>query len=129
MYCIGSVGLLPKLLIISSNFTDNAHTVLDVEHCNIILHGIIFHNNVNVNSRYVNDGGAVRVYNGIVNMTGTVLFYHNKAGNNGGAIYLNHSVLFASQGSVLFHNNTASNGGAIYIGEWSRFLHYLMKQG
>ena len=120
VHCIGSAGLLPNISIISSNFTDNTNTAVNVEHCNITLNNVTFYNNVNVNSGYINDGGAIRVYNGTVNMTGNVLFYYNRAGNNGGAIYLNHSGLYASQGSYLFHNNTADNGGAIYIGEGSR---------
>ena len=76
----------------------------------------------------ISDGAAMRIYYSTVNMTETVLFYHNRAGNNGGAVYLNHSNLFASQGSVLFHNNTASNGGAVYIGEGS-MLYVVLSTG
>ena len=119
VYCIGSASLLPTLLIISSNFTDNANTAVNVEHCNITLNNVTFYNNVNENNGYINDGGAIGAYNGTVNLTGNVLFYYNRAGNNGGAIYLTHSILYASQVSILFHNNTAKNGGAIYIGEGS----------
>ena len=121
VHCIGSVGSLTKLSILAANFTNNANTAVNVEQCNITLNSVTFYNNVNVNSGYIDDGGAIRVYNGTVNMTGNVLFYYNRAGNNGGAIYLNHSIMFASQGSILFHNNAAKNGGAIYIGEHSRF--------
>ena len=123
-YCvhyIGSVGLLTKLSIHAANFTNNANTAVNVEQCNITLNSVTFYNNVNVNSGYIDDGGAIRVYNGIASqVTGNVSFYYNRAGNNGRAIYLNHSVMLASQGSILFHNNTAKNGGAIYIGEGSR---------
>ena len=122
VHCIGSAGLLPNLSILSSNFTDNANTAVNIQHCNITLNNVTFYNNINVNSGYINDGGAIRVYNGTVNMTENVLFYYNRAGNNGGAIYLNHSVLYASQGPYLFYNNTASNGGGIYIGEGSELL-------
>ena len=120
VHCIGSVGSLTKLSILAANFTNNANTAVNVEQCNITLNSVTFYNNVNVNSGYINDGGAIGVYNGTVNMTGKVLFYYNRADNNGGAIYLNHSVMFASQGSILFHNNIAKNGGAIYIGEHSK---------
>ena len=113
VHCIGSVG---SLSILAANFTNNANTAVNVEQCNITLNSVTFYNNINVHSGYIDDGRAIRVYNGTVNMTGNVLFYYNRAGNNGGAIYLNHSVMFASQGSILFHNNTAKNGGAIYIG-------------
>ena len=119
VYCIGSASLLPNLSIISSNFTDNANTAVNIEQCNITLNNVTFYNNVNENNGYINDGGAIRVYNGTINLTGIVLFYDNRASNNGGAIYLTHSILYASQGSILFHNNTAKNGGAIYIGEGS----------
>ena len=122
VYCLGSVGLLPNVSIVSTNFTDNENTAVNVEYCNITLNNVTFYNNVNVNSGYINDGGAIRVYNGTVNMTGNVLFHHNRAGNNGGAIYLNHSGLYASQGSYLFHNNTADNGGAIYVGEGAKMF-------
>ena len=123
VHCIGSAGLLSNLSILSSNFTDNANTAVNIQHCNITLNNVTFYNNINVNSGSINDGGAIRVYNGTVNMTGNVLFYYNRAGNNGGAIYLNHSVLYASQGPYLFYNNTASNeGGGIYIGEGSELL-------
>ena len=84
------------------------------------MNNVTFYNYVNVNSGYINDGGAVSVHHGILNMTGEVLFLYNRAGSNGGAIYLNHSVMFASQGSFLFHNNTADYGGAVYIGQGSR---------
>ena len=120
VHCIGSASLLPTLSIISSNFTDNANTAVNVEHCNVTLNNVTFYNNVNENNRYINDGGAIRVYNGTVNLTGNVLFYYNRAGNNGGAIYLKHSMFYAFQGPVLFHNNTAKNGGTIYIGEGAK---------
>ena len=120
VYCIGSDSLLQNLLILSTNFTNNTNTAVNIEQCNVTLNNTTFYNNVNVNSRYVNDGGAVRVYTGTVNIIGgKVLFSYNRVGSNGGAIYLNHSVMFASQGSLLFHNNTADNGGAIYIGQGS----------
>ena len=127
VHCIGNAGLLPNLLILSSNFTNNMNTAVNVEHCNITLNNVTFYNNVNVNSGYINDGGAIRVYNGTVNMTGNVFFYYNRAGNNGGAICLNHSVLYVSQGPYLFHNNTADNGGAIYIGKSAR-LHAILNE-
>ena len=120
VHCIGSVGSLTKLSILAANFTNNVNTAVNVEQCNITLNSVTFYNNVNVNSGYIDDGGAIRAYNGTVNMAGNVLFYYNRAGNNGGAIYLNHSIMFASQGSILFHKNTAKNGGAIYIGEHSK---------
>ena len=120
VYCIGSAGLMKNLIILYTNFTNNTNTAVNVEHCNVTLNNVIFYNNVNVNSGYINDGGAVRVYNGMLYMTGEVLFSYNRAGGNGGAIYLNHSVMFASQGSFLFHTNTAGNGGAVYIGQGSR---------
>ena len=120
VHCIGSVGSLTKLSILAANFTNNANTAVNVEQCNITLNSVTFYNNVNVNSGYIDDGGAIRVCNGTVNMTGNVLFYYNRASNNGGAIYLNHSIMFSSQGSILFHNNTAKNDGAMYIGEHSR---------
>ena len=120
VHCIGNAGLpLPKLSILSSNFTNNTNTAVNVEYCNITLSNVNYCNN-RLYNEMISDGAAIRIFNGTVNMsTGTVLFYHNRAGNNGGAVYLNHSNLFASQGSVLFHNNTASNGGAVYIGEGS----------
>ena len=120
VYCIGSAGLMKNLIILSTNFANNTNTAVNVKHCNVTLNNVTFYNNVNVNSGYINDGGAVRVYNGILNMTGEVLFSYNRAGSNGGAIYLNHSVMFALQGSFLFHNNTADYGGALYIGQGSR---------
>ena len=103
VHCIGSDGVLPKLFIISSNFLDNDNTAVNVERCSITFNNVTFYkfyNNVNVNSGYINDGGAIRVCNGTVNMSGRVLFCYNRAGKNGGAIYLKHSVLFASQGSL-----------------------------
>ena len=127
VHCIGSAGLLPNLSILSSNFTNNMNTAVNIEHCNVTLNNVTFYNNVNVNSGYINDGGAIRIYNGTVNMTGNVLFYYNRAGNNGGAICLNHSVLYASQGPYLFCNNTANNGGAIYIGKSAR-LHAILNE-
>ena len=116
VYCIGGASLLQNLSISSTNFTINTNTAVNSEQCNVTLNNVTFYKNVN----YINDGGAVRVYNGTLNMTGEILFSHNRAGSNGGAIYLDHSVMFASQGSFLFHNNTADNGGAIYISEDSR---------
>ena len=123
VHCIGRTGLpLPKLSVVSSNFTNNTNTAVNVEYCNITLSSVTFYNN-SIYSEMINDGAAIRIYNGTVNMSGTGLFYHNRAGNNGGAIYLNHSDLFTSQGSILsFHNNRASNGGAVYIGEGSRLI-------
>ena len=118
VHCIGSASLLPNLSIISSNFTDNANTAVNVQHCNMTLNNVTFYNNVN--NGYINDGGAIRIYNSTVNMTGNVLFHYNRVGNNGGAVYLKYSVLCASQGSFVFHNNTAKNGGAIYIGEGAK---------
>ena len=91
------------------------------------MKNVTFYNNINVNGGYINDGGAVRVYNGTLSMTGEFLFSYNRAGSNGGAIYLNHSVMFASQGSFLFYNNTADYGGAIYIGQGSRLYSTLNK--
>ena len=118
VHCMGSASLLPNLSIISSNFMDNGNTAVNVEHCNITLNNVTFYNNVN--NGCINDGGAIRILNGTINMTGNVLFYYNRAGNNGGAVYLKYSVLYASQGSFVFHNNTAKNGGAIYIGEGAK---------
>ena len=120
VYCIGGSGLLSKLLVLSTNFANNTDTVVNVEQCYVTLNNVTFYNNVNVDGGYINDGGAVRVYNSTLNVTEQVLFSYNRAGSNGGAIYLKHSVMFASQGSLLFHNNTADNGGAIYIGQGSR---------
>ena len=119
MNCIGSVGLLQNLSILYTNFTNNTNTAVNIEQCNVTLNNVTFYNNVNVNSEYINDGGAIRVSNGTLNITGKVLFSYNRAGSNGGGIYLNYSAMFASQGSLLFHNNTADNGGAIYIGQGS----------
>ena len=120
VYCIGSDSLLQNLLILSTNFTNNTNTAVNFEQCNVILNNTTFYNNVNVGGGYINDGGAVRVSNGTLNVTKQVLFSHNRASSNGGALYLNHSVMFASQGSLLFHNNAANNGGAIYIDQDSR---------
>ena len=78
VHCIGSVGSLTKLSILAANFTNNANTAVNVEQCNITLNSVTFYNNVNVNSRYIDDGGAIRVYNGTVNITGNVLFYYNR---------------------------------------------------
>ena len=127
VYCIGSAILPPKLLILSTNFTNNTNTAVNVEHYNVTLNNVTFYNNVNVNRGYINDGGAASVHHGTLNMTGEVLFLYNRAGSNGGAIYLNHSVMFASQGSFLFHNNTADYGGAVYIGQGSRLHSTLNK--
>ena len=125
--CVRSAGLLQILSIYYTNFTNNTNTAVNIEHCNVILNNVTFYNNVNVNSEYINDGGAIKVYNGTLNTTGKVLLYYNRAGSNGGAIYLNHSVMFASQGSLLFHNNTANNGGAIFIGQGSTLYIILNK--
>ena len=48
VHCIGSAGLLPNISIISSNFTDNTNTAVNIEHCNITLNNVTFYNNVNV---------------------------------------------------------------------------------
>ena len=127
VYCIGNAGLLSKVYIIFTNFTNNTNTAVNDEHCNVTLNNVTFYNNVNINSGYINDGGAVRVYNSMLYMTGEVSFSYNRAGSNGGAIYLDHSVVFASQGSFLFHNNTADYGGAVYIGQGSRLNTMLNK--
>ena len=126
-HCIESAGLMKNLTIHSTNFTNNTNAAVNVEHCNVTLNNVTFYNNVNVNSGYINDGGAVRVNNGTLYMTGEVLFSYNRASSKGGAIYLNHSVMFASQGSFLFHNNTADYGGAVYIGQGSRLNTILNK--
>ena len=58
-------------------------------------------------------GGAIAVFNGVVQMNGDCEFsYHNVSGN-GGAVYMINANL-QGPGQVTFHHNTAANGGSVH---------------
>lgn len=59
-------------------------------------------------------GGAIIIYNGTLNISGTVYFLHNRA-FEGGALYLRYSEAFLMGQLIIFEGNSAEYGGAMKI--------------
>lgn len=77
----------------------------------IEINGLIFENGNNI----LGDGGAIHIYNSLVNIVSSQ-FYANKAYGAGGAVYVDNS--YAEIKNCVFVNNTCqSNGSAISANE------------
>ena len=107
-----------SLMIFSSNATFNGITKITGNNNGGIIaqnSRLIFEDDVLFESNNSPNGGALNCLQGILFLSGYILFTHNRADYDGGAIYSFGTLIYMRDQVIFTFNKAGRNGGALFL--------------